>query len=132
MHVLTHLTFALLFGASVFSSDAHAQSGALKWEPVTAQVPTGNNVRLDVRLIGADGKPVAGKITVVSTRFDMGPDKMEMRTAPVRPAVSSQAGVVSFDANVMAPGHWALTVSANIAGQAQPVTGKVVFTAVRP
>lgn len=126
------LAFVTVFGALAFGSNGHAQPAVPKWEAVKTNVPTGNNVRLDLRLVGADGKPVAGRITVTSTRFDMGPDKMETMTAPVRVVPSSQPGIVSFDASVTAPGHWALTVAANVAGQTQPVSGKVIFTATRP
>ncbi len=132
MRISIFLAFAVLFGVSAFTTNASAQSAALKWEAVKAQIPTGNNVRLDIRLVGADGKPVTSQITVTSTRFDMGPDKMATMTAPVRPVASSQPGVVGFQADVSSAGHWALTVSANVAGQAQPVTGSVVFTAAKP
>jgi hypothetical protein len=132
MRAFAILTFVTVFGAFAFVSNGQAQPATLKWEAVEADVPTGNNVRLDLRVVGADGKPVTSRITVTSTRFDMGPDKMETMTAPVRVVPSSQPGMVSFDATVTAPGHWALTVGANVAGQTQPVSGKVIFTATRP
>jgi hypothetical protein len=132
MRVFTSLVVAAAIGAFAFGSQSYAQPAVLKWEAVKANVPTGNNVRLDLRLVGADGKPVASRITVTSMRFDMGPDKMATMAAPVRAVPSSQPGIASFDANVTAPGHWALTVSANVAGQTQPVSGSVIFTATRP
>src|SRR5712691_10012421 len=132
MREFAFLAFVTVFGAFAFVSNGHAQPATFRWEAVNANVPTGNNVRLDLRLVGADGKPVASRITVTSMRFDMGPDKMATMTAPVRAVPSAQPGIASFDANVTAPGHWALTVSANVAGQTQPVSGSVVFTATRP
>lgn len=133
MFTVSSIAASILLAASLPAlAAAVAQPTAPKWEAVKAQIPTGNNVRLDLRLTGADGKPVASRITVTSTRFDMGPDKMETMTAPVRVVPSSQPGVVSFDANVTAAGHWALTVSANVAGQTQPVSGQVIFTATKP
>lgn len=115
---------------AVFSYTASfAATAGPHWEAVRAQVPAGVGVRLDVRLIGVDGKPLINNVTIIQTRLDMGPDNMQAMTSPVRQVPSSQPGVTSFQAD-LSRGRWALTISANIAGQNQPVTGQVVFTAV--
>jgi hypothetical protein len=123
---------AVLLAAVSSSGPANGAPAGPHWEAVTAQVTAGKAVHLDVRLVGADGKPMAGTVMVTWTRLDMGPDNMQMMTAPVHQVASTQAGVTSFEADLSSTGRWALTIAAKVTGQAQPVSGQVVFTAVKP
>lgn len=124
-----HSISAVAFLAALGWTTANLAASAVpRWEAVNPQVAAGKPVRLDVRLIGTDGKPIAGKVTVTQTRLDMGPDNMAAMTTAVRPVPDTQAGVTSFQA-ALSPGRWALSISANVAGLNQPVTGQVVFTA---
>jgi Cu(I)/Ag(I) efflux system membrane fusion protein len=129
----------LLFGgaaaalaAALFALPAptDAQDAPVSWQAVKAEVPVGKSVRLELKLAGADGRAVAQGVTVTSTRLDMGPDGMKTMTAPLRPVASPSPGVVAFDTDLVMAGRWALTISANVAGQPKPVSGVVVFTAV--
>ncbi len=120
------LAAALLLVAGLSMTGGFAQSGP-RWEAVKSEVPVGKNVRIEVRLVGADAKPIIGEIKVSSSRLDMGPDGMKTMTAPLRPVASNQPGVVAFDTDIAMAGRWALTVTANVAGQAAPVSGEVVF-----
>ena len=122
------LTIAFLTVFSVSGVNFAATTGP-HWEAVNPQVPAGKPTRLDLRLVGSDGKPITGKVTVTQTRLDMGPDNMAAMTTAPRPVPSTQAGVTSFEAQ-LSPGRWALNVSANVAGLSQPISGQVVFTAV--
>jgi hypothetical protein len=122
------LVIALIATPSVTTASFGASNGP-HWEAVNAQVPAGKPTQLDLRLIGADGKPVTGKVTITQTRLDMGPDNMAAMTTAARPVAATQVGVTSFQAQ-LAPGRWALSLSANVAGMNQPVVGQVVFTAV--
>ena len=107
-----------------------AASDEPKWEAVNAEVPTGKAVRLEARLIGAGGTPVASSITVTSKRLDMGPDGMPTMAAPLKPILGGgEPGVVAFEADIAMAGRWALTITAKVEGQPKPVTGVVVFTA---
>jgi hypothetical protein len=117
------------FLTAAFGGISFAASTGPHWEVVNAQVAAGKPVRLDVRLVGADGKPSTGKITITQTRLDMGPDNMAGMTTVAQPVPSTQSGVTSFQAQLV-PGRWALNISANVSGVSQPVTGQVVFTAV--
>ena len=129
MHYSIKDRFAVAFLATLgWTHPSLAASAGPHWEAVNPQVLAGKPVRLDVRLIGTDGKPVSGKVTVTQTRLDMGPDNMAAMTTAVRPVATTQAGVTSFQAELSA-GRWALNISANVAGLSQPVTGQVVFTA---
>lgn len=126
---MNHSIKAIAFLAALSWTPATLAAGAAPhWEAVNPQVAAGKPVQLDVRLMGTDGKPIAGKVTVTQTRLDMGPDNMAAMTTATRPISSSQAGVTSFQAQ-LSPGRWALNISANVAGLSQPVTGQVVFTA---
>jgi len=125
-----HSIKAIAFLAALgWTTASLAASAGPHWEAVNPQVAAGKPVQLDVRLIGTDGKAIAGKVTVTQTRLDMGPDNMAAMTTATRPIPSSQAGITSFQAQ-LSPGRWALNISANVAGLSQPVTGQVVFTAV--
>jgi hypothetical protein len=119
------------FAAFGWTAAGFAAGAAPHWEAVNPQVAAGKPVRLDVRLIGTDGKPVTGKVSVTEMRLDMGPDNMAAMTTAVRPVAGAQAGVTSFQGQ-LSQGRWALTISANVAGLSQPVAGQVVFTAVAP
>jgi hypothetical protein len=121
-------TFVVAFLATALGDASFAATTGPHWEAVNAQVAAGKPIRLDVRLVGADGKPATGKITITQTRLDMGPDNMAAMTTPAQPVPSTQSGVTSFQAQ-LSPGRWALNISANVAGISQPVTGQVVFTA---
>lgn len=97
------------------------------WEAVKAEVSVGKSVRLEVRLAGGSAAP--GSITVTSSRIDMGPDGMPTMSAPLRQVESKTPGVLAFEADLPMAGRWALTLTAKVDGQADPVKGSVVFTA---
>lgn len=99
----------------------------LSIEAVKARVSAGKS-RLEVRVVEA-GKPVTGKITVKSSRLDMGPDGMEMMVVPLRQVPSPVPGGVAFEADLSMAGRWALTLRLSVEGRGEPLTGKVVFTA---
>lgn len=132
MHNSIKNGIAVAFLATLsWTTTGFAASPGPHWEAVKAEVPTGMGVHLDVRLIGADGKPITSNITITQMRLDMGPDKMAMMTVPAHQIPSSQAGVASVQADLSQVGHWALTMSANVAGQTQPVYGTIIFTVVK-
>ncbi len=99
------------------------------WRLLTASVPANVQTQLRVQLVDGAGKPVAGAISRVSSRIDMGPDNLPAMTASLRPLPSKEPGVIAFETNLSAPGRWALSLSANVEGIAKPVTGRVVIAA---
>lgn len=123
--ILVASFIAIVSAATVGCADTSSPS----WQAANPNIPTGSNVRLDLRLVIADGKPVDGKVTVTAARFDMGPDGMAAMTSPLRPTASSEPGGVSFLTDVSMAGRWALTISGKVEGQAEIVSGVVVFTA---
>jgi Cu(I)/Ag(I) efflux system membrane fusion protein len=105
-----------------------AESPKPHWEAVQADVSTGKSVRLEVRLAGVKAPPAASDITVTSKRLDMGPDGMESMTAPLKQVAATTPGVVAFETDIPMAGRWALTITAKVDGQPEPVSGTVVFT----
>lgn len=123
---LAAVAAALSFVFAVASFKAAAQT----WQAVNPEIPVGKNVRLELRLAGVDGKPIAGPVTVKSTRLDMGPDGMGSMTTRVQPVVATAPGTVAFDTDIPMAGRWAFSISATVPGQSKPVSGVVVLTAV--
>lgn len=101
-----------------------------RFEAVAGEIPVGNSVRLEVRLVGADGMAMAAKATVTATRLDMGPDGMGGDDHAHRAGVIRSARYPRLRGRCppMA-GRWALTITASVDGLSAPFSGVVVFTA---
>jgi len=124
------LTITAALFAFVWTGPSPAATvDGLSWQAVSAQVTTGRNIGLTVRLVDANSRPVTTPITVTATRLDMGPEGMATMQAPLRPVVSSAPGVFVFDADLVMAGRWALTIAGTIPGNPRPVSGTVIFTA---
>lgn len=120
------LTAALL---TLFIAGFSAMAAAQTWEAVNPQVTVGKNVRLEVRLIGADGKAVSGPINVRATRLDMGPDGMGTMTARLKTVAPTTPGALAFETEIVMAGRWALSITGTPTGQSAPISGVVIFTA---
>ena len=112
----------------VAALDAADVSG-LHWQAVQSEVPVGQAVRIEVQLVGA-GDAIVENVTITQTRLDMGPDGMATMTAPVTQVTASAPGIIAFEADFTMAGRWALSLTGTVDGQAEPVTGVVIFTAV--
>jgi membrane fusion protein, copper/silver efflux system len=121
------LTTALFF---LLAFSLPGIAAAQTWEAVNPEIAVGKNVRLEVRLLGADAKPITSPVTVRTTRLDMGPDGMGTMTARLKPVAAATPGALAFETDIVMAGRWALSITAAVPGQATPVTGAVVFTAV--
>ena len=129
-HPLVLGAFMLLVAAALFVFEikpSHAQSGT--WEAVSETAPIGKGVRIEVRLKGIDPAPAPEDITVTSVEIDMGPDGMAMMKSPIKSVLSTEPGVLAFEADLTMGGRWALTLTATVKGQSAPVSGSVVFNA---
>ena len=110
---------------------ANAQNQDYRFEAVTEQIQVGKNVRIELRLLGPGGKPVAANtVSVKATRLDMGPDGMAKMAAPLKPVNSNQPGVVAFETEIAMAGRWALSIEASVEGEPEPVKSTVIFTAL--
>ncbi len=125
------LIAAIAVVATIFTTQITVGQTGPRWEAVSAQIGTGRNVRLTARLVGANSQPITSAIMVTAAGLDMGPDGMQTMTSQLRQVPTTEPGTVAFETDIVMAGRWALRLSATVAGQAQPVTGVVVFTAAQ-
>ena len=118
---LTKLAMATCVSLFAFGP-ALAASQDYKFEMVGEPVKSANATTIKVRLVHvADGKAVTGaKIT--ETKFDMGPAGMAGMTAPAQ-ITSGEAGIYQVETKPSMAGKWALTLTATVPGESEPVKG---------
>lgn len=101
------------------------------FEPVSAEVKSGDDVVVAVRLRhGETGTPVTDAV-IFRTRIDMAPDAMGEMTASLAPDPGNEPGVYAFKTTLPMEGRWLLSIAAKVQGERETVVGKVVFHAVR-
>jgi hypothetical protein len=99
-----------------------------RFEAAGLPVKSGKVTIVKVRLVHVpDGKPVQGAI-IFQTRFDMGPDGMAGMTAPAKLVRSSAANLYQLELEPQMGGNWALSLSANVQGETETVSGSVPIT----
>jgi hypothetical protein len=106
-----------------------AAQDAFIWEPSPAEVAVGRGVRIAVRVEGQSGLIALAPDAVGEARIDMGPDGMANMAAPLRPVEPGDGESLAWETDLVMGGRWALRVTADVPGAAEPVTGEVVFTA---
>jgi hypothetical protein len=92
----------------------------------TPEVALGTAV-VEVRLKNTTAGTFVSDAVITATRLDMGPDGMRDMTSAVAPLGMGEPGVYRFNARFTMAGQWALTLSARVPGEADPVTGSVTF-----
>jgi hypothetical protein len=125
------VTLAALGALAMLLAPAPSLAGAAdyRFEPVNVEVRNGDGADLAVRLVHVPtGKPVSGAI-LFRTRLDMSPDDMTPMTAKHAAVPASEPGVYRFRADLTMEGRWALKLMAKVQGEAETVTGTVVFEA---
>jgi hypothetical protein len=126
----------LLAGAAIavaasLAGNAFAGANDYAFEPVKADVKSGNEATVAVRLVHKpSGKPVTDA-AITQTRLDMAPDGMATMTTAHVPLPSSEPGVYAFKASLTMAGRWLLTISAMVQGETEPVVGKIIFKVAR-
>src|SRR5712671_5104793 len=122
--VLAGAAFAV---AASVAGTAFAGVDDYAFEPVKAEVKSGNEATVAVRLVHKpSGKPVIDA-AITQTRLDMAPDGMATMTTAHVPLPSPEPGVYAFKASLTMAGRWLLTVSAKVQGEADPVVGQIIF-----
>ena len=115
--------------AVLLSVPAFAGAGDYTFEPVKVDVMKGAGSQLAVRLIHKPtGKPVVGAV-LFRTLLDMSPDKMDSMTAKHAAMPTAEPGVYAFNADFTMAGGWAFKIQAKVPGEAETVTGTVIFQA---
>jgi hypothetical protein len=117
-----------------FASGAiwNARAGASDYEfqLVSKELKTGEPAEITVRLVHKpEGKPVPDAV-VFTTRLDMGPDGMEMMTAPVEKLSGGEPGIYRFKAKLTMEGGWAFSLAAKVQGETDTVQGKLLLKAL--
>lgn len=100
------------------------------FEAVKAQVPAGDNVRLELKLTGINPLPPATDIVVEKHRLDMGPEGMQGMAAPLKRLPGTPPGILAYQTDLGMAGRWEFSITARVKGHATPVTSNIIFTAV--
>lgn len=118
------LVIAMLCG---FSGQALAAAADYAFEPVKAELPKGDAVRVLVRLINKKtGQPVEGAI-IIRSRLDMAPEGMAEHATGIKATPSDQPGVYAFNAELSMEGRWQLSLAAKVQGEMETVVGKIIL-----
>jgi hypothetical protein len=132
--VLSVTRLMLLFVTAVIvllDANCGEASDSARWrfEPVESEFTMGKPIRLDVRVTGAAFQAPTAILTVKSARLDMSPDGKPEMIAPVRPVGVTGASILAFETEFTMTGRWALTITAEVAGEPNSITGVAIFTA---
>jgi hypothetical protein len=120
---------ALAATMSLAGTAAFAAASDYAFEPVNAEMKKGDGVTVAVRLTNKQtGKPVADAV-IIRTRVDMAPDGMAEMQSPVTALPPKEPGVYAFKTDLPMAGHYQLSLSAKVQGEAETVTGNVVIEA---
>lgn len=124
---LRSLAAAASIAITLVATAAYAAKGDYVFEPLPAEVRTGNGIELAVRIIHKPtGKPVEG-VVLFRTRIDGSPHNMGSMTAKHKAVPSNEPGVYKFRADFGMAGNWAFKLMAKVPGENDTVEGTVIF-----
>lgn len=130
----TLLRMAMLAAVLLHTSmpSAFADARGYAFEAAPEALSHGRNRVLRVRLISlADGQPVSGA-TVLGPRLGMWAPSQHKAIGywmnhVVGPAIAEGDGVYRFAADLPMPGNYLLSMTAQVAGEPEPVLGRARF-----
>ena len=124
------LALVALFGAitAVAAGQDAPAKAAYHFVARPMAVKAGAPTTFTVQIMSPDMSPVAGA-KVSATRVDMGPDGMAEMTGKVVAADSADPSRYMFSTTLSMPGRWAVSIEAQIPGEAAPVRGQVILKA---
>ena len=112
---------------ALVATAAYAAKGDYVFEPLPAEVRTGNGIELAVRIVHKPtGKPVEG-VVLFRTRIDGSPHNMASMTAKHTAVPSNEPGIYKFRADFSMSGNWAFKLMAKVPGESETVEGTVIF-----
>ena len=123
---------ALLFLLGWGFTPAHAAPTDYRFDPVTATVERGIAVTLKVEMRERAQNRLVPGAEMTEAHVDRSPDGRPDESHPAFFEPNPEYGVYRFRAAVPTDGNWALTFTAKILGEAQPIAANVTFTAVEP
>jgi len=86
---------------------------------------------ISVKLVHKPSGRAIADAVIFAKRIDMGPDGMEMMTAPIEAVSSTEPGVYKFKTDLGMAGDWALTLGAKVQGETGTVENKLILKAVQ-
>lgn len=118
---------AWILAFSLWPAFAQAAPVDYRFEAVAPTVERGVGVPLQVKVSSRlTGLPVPG-VEVREARVDRSPDGQRGGSLPAFFIPSLAYGVYSFRADLPVDGNWALTFTARVPGEVQPIDAVVVF-----
>jgi Cu(I)/Ag(I) efflux system membrane fusion protein len=123
------MAVALALAAACLPQQSSGQD-AYRVAPASPEVDVGDGVRVAIRIDGPSGIVTLSPDAVSAARIDMGPDGMAAMAAPLRPVAPRESESLAWETDLVMAGRWALTVTAAVPGEPEPVSGAVIFTAV--
>lgn len=125
--LLRALSAALTLGVA---TSAYADIKDYEFQLVEKELKEGQAV-VTVKLVQkSTGKAVPDAV-IIAKRIDMGPDQMEMMTAPLDLLPATEPGLYRFKTELTMVGQWALTLGAKVQGETGTVESKLIVKAVK-
>jgi hypothetical protein len=86
---------------------------------------------ISVKLVHKPSGRAIADAVIFAKRIDMGPDGMEMMTAPIELTSSTEPGVYKFKTDLGMAGEWALSLGAKVQGETGTVENKLIVKATQ-
>lgn len=112
------------------AGSALADSKDYEFQLLDKDVKKGASV-ISVKLVHRPSGRAIADAVIFAKRIDMGPEGMEMMTAPIEAASSTEPGVYRFKTDLGMAGNWALSLGAKVQGETGTVENKLVVKAVQ-
>jgi hypothetical protein len=112
------------------AGSALADSRDYEFQLLDKEVKQGAAV-ISVKLVHKPSGRTIADAVIVAKRIDMGPDGMEMMTAPIEAVSSTEPGVYKFKTDLGMAGEWALSLGAKVQGETGTVENKLIVKAVQ-
>jgi YtkA-like len=112
---------------SILASGALADSNDYVFEPVKAEIKASNVARIAVRLVHEPSGEAVPNALIARARLTMPHEGTAEMTSAIAPLPSSEPGVYEFVAPMTMTGRWPLSLTAEVEGEPEPMTGVVAL-----
>jgi hypothetical protein len=112
------------------AGSARADSKDYEFQLLDKEVKQGATV-ISVKLVHKPSGRAVSDAVIFAKRIDMGPDGMEMMTAPIEAVSSTEPGVYKFKTDLSMAGEWALSLGAKVQGETGTVENKLIVKAIQ-
>ncbi len=127
-----NLLRAVAIGAALLTmaTSALAEIKDYEFQLVDKEVKQGE-ATIAVKLVHKPSGRAIPDAVIFAKRIDMGPDGMEMMTAPLEPLPATEPGVYRFKTDLGMAGNWALSLGAKVQGETGSVDNKLIVKATQ-